>query len=171
MTRQCTARWWIAVAVAALFGAAGCQSTSPDPVTQGEPTGSLDMRAKTDDSNQAKPALEPVYFDYDRWQLRDEARKTLQSNAEIIKQHPKWGVLTIEGHCDERGSDEYNLALGERRAAAVKRYFEDLGISGKRLETVSFGEDRPAVRGHDETAWRYNRRSEIDVGNVQVSGR
>ena len=72
--------------------------------------------------------------------------------------------MTIEGHTDERGSAEYNLALGERRANAAKRYLVDLGVSSSQLSTVSFGEDRPAVQGHDESAWRYNRRAEF-VGN------
>ena len=71
------------------------------------------------------------------------------------------GVITIEGHCDERGSEEYNLALGERRASGVKRYLVDLGVPASRLRTVSFGEAKPAVVGHDESAWRYNRRAEF----------
>jgi hypothetical protein len=69
--------------------------------------------------------------------------------------------VTVQGHCDERGSTEYNLALGERRAAAVKRYLVDLGVSSSKLRTVSYGEDRPAVPGHDESAWRYNRRADF----------
>jgi len=69
--------------------------------------------------------------------------------------------VVIEGHCDERGSEEYNLALGERRADAVRRYMTDLGVPGGRMSTVSFGESRPAVQGHDESAWRYNRRADF----------
>ena len=72
--------------------------------------------------------------------------------------------MTIEGHCDERGSEEYNLALGERRANAVKRYMVDLGVPSSQLRTVSFGEAKPAVVGHDESAWRYNRRTEFKGG-------
>jgi peptidoglycan-associated lipoprotein len=71
------------------------------------------------------------------------------------------GTVTIEGHCDERGSEEYNLALGDRRASGVKQYLVDLGVPASRLRTVSFGEAKPAVVGHDESAWRYNRRSEF----------
>ena len=71
------------------------------------------------------------------------------------------GVITIEGHCDERGSEEYNLALGERRANGVKRYLVDLGVPSSRLRTVSFGEVKPSVMGHDESAWRHNRRSDF----------
>jgi peptidoglycan-associated lipoprotein len=113
------------------------------------------------------PALDPVYFDTDQWVLRSDARSTLKLRAEAIRQHPEWGVVTIQGHCDERGSDEYNLALGDRRAAAVKRYLVDLGVPSARLKTVTFGESRPAVAGHDETAWRYNRRSELASQAIQ----
>ena len=86
------------------------------------------------------------------------------SNAKAIKDNTGWGVITIEGHCDERGSEEYNIALGELRARAVKQYLSDLGVSAGRLDVVSFGEAKPAVMGHDESAWRYNRRSEFGAG-------
>ena len=77
--------------------------------------------------------------------------------------HPEWGVLTIDGHCDDRGSEEYNLALGSRRAAAVERYLTDLGVPVSRLATRTFGEEKPAVAGRGERAWRYNRRSEFQI--------
>jgi peptidoglycan-associated lipoprotein len=109
----------------------------------------------------AAPTLPPVYFDTDQWVLRPDARASLEARAKAIETHPEWGVVTIQGHCDERGSDEYNLALGERRAAAVKRFLVDLGVPASRLATVTFGESRPAVPGHDEAAWRFNRRSEL----------
>ena len=85
----------------------------------------------------------------------------LRNNASVIKENADWGKITVEGNTDERGSEEYNLALGERRATAVKRYLVDLGVPGSRLRTVSFGEAKPAVPGHDESAWRYNRRSDF----------
>jgi peptidoglycan-associated lipoprotein len=103
--------------------------------------------------------------------LRADARASLEARAEAIQQHPELGVVTIQGHCDERGSDEYNLALGKKRAAAVKRYLVDLGVPASRLETVTFGESRPAVPGHDEKAWRYNRRSELTSEAVQSAKR
>ena len=87
-----------------------------------------------------------------------------RSNAAAIKSNEGWGTVTVEGHCDERGSEEYNLALGDRRANAVRRYLIDLGVPASRLRTVSFGEARPAVPGHDENAWRYNRRAEFKSG-------
>jgi peptidoglycan-associated lipoprotein len=106
-----------------------------------------------------------VYFDYDRAVVRADAQSALRGNAEAISGNTSWGTVTVEGHCDERGSEEYNLALGERRANAVKRYLVDLGVSSSRLRTVSFGESKPAVQGHTESAFRYNRRSEFSSGS------
>lgn len=105
-------------------------------------------------------SLETVYFDYDAFTLSPEARRALERNAAWLKANPTVKV-TVEGHCDERGSDEYNLALGERRALAVKNYLVTLGISEDRLAAVSYGEERPAAAGHDETAWAKNRRGEF----------
>lgn len=105
-------------------------------------------------------SLETVYFDYDAFTLSPEARQTLERNAAWLKVNPTVKI-TVEGHCDERGSDEYNLALGERRALAVKNYLAILGVSEDRLAAVSYGEERPAATGHDETAWSKNRRGEF----------
>src|SRR3990172_2261428 len=107
--------------------------------------------------------LQSVYFDYDMALVRDDQKPTLQTNATAINNHPAGPRVTIEGHCDERGSEEYNPALGERRANAVKRYLTTLGISDSKLDTVSFGESKPATQGHDESAWRWNRRAEFKV--------
>ena len=93
----------------------------------------------------------------------------LKANAKQIQAQPQADAVTIEGHCDERGSDEYNMALGARRAAAVKRYLMDLGVPGARLDTVTYGESRPAVRGEGEQVWRRNRRAEIRGGLEQAS--
>jgi peptidoglycan-associated lipoprotein len=114
------------------------------------------------------PALQAVYFEYDRWELRDEARRALRGNAQKLQSSPEGGVVTVAGHCDERGSEEYNLALGDRRAAAVKRYLVDLGVPSSRLRTLSFGESRPAVRGEGEAAWARNRRAELSFGTQQA---
>jgi peptidoglycan-associated lipoprotein len=103
--------------------------------------------------------------------LREDARETLKGHARVIQQHPEWGTVTIEGHCDERGSQEYNLALGGRRASAVARYLADLGVPGKRLTTRSLGEEHPAVAGHDESAWRHNRRSELRSEGYEAAQR
>ena len=108
--------------------------------------------------------LTAVYFDYDRWEIRTEARATLKAHAEILRGMPAGALVTIEGHCDERGSEEYNLALGQRRADSVQQYLGALGVPDGKLSTVSFGEEQPAVRGHDESAWRWNRRAEFRIG-------
>lgn len=105
--------------------------------------------------------LKTVYFDYDSSSLRPDALAILRENAERIKQVPG-AIIQIAGHCDERGSAEYNIALGERRALAVREHLIQLGVSGDRLLTISFGEEMPAVEGHTEAAWRYNRRAEFN---------
>jgi peptidoglycan-associated lipoprotein len=102
--------------------------------------------------------FKPVYFAYDSDTLDDLARATMSANAEIMKKYPTW-VITVEGHCDERGTAEYNLALGDRRALAVKNYMMSLGIAGDRLKTVSYGSEFPFAPGHDEAAWTQNRRA------------
>ncbi|MDW8371737.1 MAG: peptidoglycan-associated lipoprotein Pal [Geminicoccaceae bacterium] len=105
-----------------------------------------------------------VFFAFDSSTLDDAARQTLERQAAWLKQFPAVSV-TIEGHCDERGTREYNLALGERRAQAVKSYLVALGISPDRIRTISYGKERPADPGHDETAWALNRRG-VTVVNV-----
>jgi len=105
--------------------------------------------------------LQKVYFDYDKFALRPDAISTLNDNAAKIKQAPNV-LIQIEGHCDERGTQEYNLALGEKRALAVRDYLMTLGIPGNRLVTISYGEERPAVEGSDESAWKFNRRCEFN---------
>lgn len=139
----------------------GCQTT---PEVEEKPqTGSEweESPGSTTTTRETQPIgdLKTVYFDFDKSDIRPDAREALKRNAEMINEGD--GTITIEGHCDERGSTEYNLALGERRASAVKRYLVDLGVPSSRLRTVSFGEDRPAVQGHDESAWRYNRRADF----------
>lgn len=101
-----------------------------------------------------------VYFDYDSSSLTAVARRTLEEHAAWLKSNPRLKV-TIEGHCDERGSDEYNFALGESRALAIRNYLTGLGVAADQLGTISFGEERPAVAGHTEMAWAQNRRSEF----------
>jgi peptidoglycan-associated lipoprotein len=103
---------------------------------------------------------EQIYFDFDQSDLRSEAREVLSRKAEILREYPDIRVR-IEGHCDERGTVEYNLALGERRAEAARAYLIDLGIDPDRLTTVSYGEERPAVEGQNEAAWSQNRRDEF----------
>ncbi len=105
-----------------------------------------------------------VYFAYDSSELNPTSLATLKQNAEIIKQMPN-ALVQIEGHCDERGTQEYNLALGERRALAVRDYLIRLGVSGDRLVTISYGEEDPADPGQNEAAWAKNRRAEFNRAN------
>lgn len=106
-------------------------------------------------------ALNTVFFNYDSYQLSPESMASLKSNAEMLQADPVFKV-TIEGHCDERGSDEYNMSLGELRAHAVKTYLASLGIEQERLTVISFGEEQPVVTGKDETSWEKNRRVEFN---------
>lgn len=110
--------------------------------------------------------LQKVYFDFDSSALRPDALATLATNADMIKQIPGF-IIQIAGHCDERGTQEYNLALGERRADAVRNHLIQLGVSGDRLVTISFGEEMPAMQGHDEGAWGKNRRCEFNKAKAQ----
>ncbi|MGE0118241.1 MAG: peptidoglycan-associated lipoprotein Pal [Dongiaceae bacterium] len=98
-----------------------------------------------------------VFFDYDSYEIRPDAQNTLQQQAAWLQQYGQYSVL-IEGHCDERGTREYNLALGERRANSVRNYLIALGIDGNRIQTISYGKERPEVPGSDESAWAQNRR-------------
>jgi peptidoglycan-associated lipoprotein len=106
--------------------------------------------------------LRTVYFDFDDFRLRSDARSTLEQNGSWLKSNPDVKV-EIQGSCDERGSEEYNLALGQKRADAARQYLVDLGVDGSRLSTISFGEERPAVSGHDESAWAKNRRDDFVI--------
>lgn len=104
--------------------------------------------------------LTRVHFDFDSYVLTAKARRTLAQNAEVLKALS--GVkVRIEGHCDERGSDEYNLALGERRAQAAMNYMATLGVPSSRMSTISYGEEKALDPGHDEAAWAKNRRAEF----------
>ncbi|PLX84041.1 MAG: peptidoglycan-associated lipoprotein [Desulfuromonas sp.] len=104
--------------------------------------------------------LERIYFDFDQYTLSAEARATLAANADYLKANPG-SKVRIEGHCDERGSDEYNLALGERRALAAKNYLNSLGVAASRLSFISFGEEVPLDPRRSSEAWAANRRAEF----------
>lgn len=106
--------------------------------------------------------LKPVFFDYNKFDIRPDQVPTLQNNARVLKENPK-SILTLEGHCDERGTEEYNLALGERRSNAVKEYLVRLGVEESRLKTVSYGETKPLALQHDEQSWQQNRRAQSVV--------
>ena len=109
-----------------------------------------------------KAALAKIYFDFDSYKLSESSRSELVKNADLIKKDSVEKVR-IEGNCDERGSDEYNLALGEKRAKAAMQYLVTLGIPTDRLSVISYGKEKPADPGHDEAAWAKNRRDEFVV--------
>jgi len=110
-------------------------------------------------------ALEDIRFDFNHYQLSKEAQQSLQKTAQWMMDHPEVDVL-IEGHCDERGSQEYNLALGERRAVSVEKYLRSLGIADERMETVSYGEERPVDPRSNEEAWAKNRRAHFEITSL-----
>jgi peptidoglycan-associated lipoprotein len=114
-----------------------------------------------DDLNRDSP-LRPAFFPLDSADLDDAGRKVVTGNVDVLKKYAQW-VVTIEGHCDERGTAEYNLALGERRANAVKTYMVSLGISPERLRTVSYGKEFPFDQGHTDEAWGFNRRAHFVI--------
>jgi peptidoglycan-associated lipoprotein len=117
--------------------------------------------ASLDDLNRNSP-LKPAFYEYDSAELSADAQTALNANAGVLKRYGSWTV-TIEGHCDERGTAEYNLALGERRAVAARAYLVSLGISADRLRTVSYGKEFPFDPGHDEAAFAKNRRAHFVI--------
>jgi peptidoglycan-associated lipoprotein len=117
--------------------------------------------ASLDELNKNSP-LKPVFYELDRSDLSASAQKTLDDNAALLKRYPSWAV-TVEGHCDERGTAEYNLALGERRAIAARAYLVSLGIPANRVRTVSYGKEFPFDPGHDEAAFAKNRRAHFVI--------
>lgn len=130
-------------------GAAGSAGTSTPPSGQ----------AQTDLRTQFQQQVgDRIFFAFDKSDITAESRATLQRQADFLKQHGEISV-TIEGHCDERGTREYNLGLGERRANATKQALVALGIAANRMNTISYGKERPAVLGHNEAAWAQNRRA------------
>ena len=147
-------------------GASGSGTSSSDPAS-----GDADILSDLENTELGGPNVEPgsqedlvvnvgdrVYFGYDSSELDSDAQELLQDQVAWLKQYSDVSVI-IEGHCDERGTREYNLALGEKRAQAVKNYLISLGISSDRVSTISYGKERPAVVGSNDGAWAQNRRS------------
>jgi peptidoglycan-associated lipoprotein len=118
-------------------------------------------KAAADREAALKPSnLEPVYFEFDQWSIREDQKEAMVKNGEWLKANPN-NKVRLEGHCDERGTAEYNLALAQKRADSVKAFLEGLGISSQRMNTISYGEERPLDPGHNEAAWVKNRRVDI----------
>lgn len=157
-------RFWVTLVVLALVGATGC-SSSKKKHEEGEiPTAtSADENTNLGDSDSGRAmGLQTVHFAYDSFNLDSEGKGTLKANAQILKD--KSGIkIQIEGHCDQRGGIQYNIALGEKRANAVKGYLEDMGIEGGRLSVISFGKEKPIDPDTTEEAYQKNRRANFVI--------
>ncbi len=139
----------------------------PEPVREpvpvpAEPIASDSLSSTDIDTLNKNSPFQPVFFAYDQDNIDTAGQQALNNNAELMKKYPTW-IVTIEGHADERGTAEYNLALGERRALAARNYLVSLGIPADRLRTVSYGKEFPFETGHDESSWSKNRRAHFVV--------
>ncbi len=141
---------------------------SPPPLPEPPPlpppplAGEDDFASRTLEELNRESPLEPIFFGYDNSGLNAVAQSIIEANAGVIERFPTW-VVTIEGHCDERGTPEYNLGLGERRALAVREYLVELGLPVAQLRTVSYGKEFPFDPGHDDSAWASNRRAHFVI--------
>ncbi len=142
-------------------GMGGTRLGSDDQIG-GDDSGSSMVQDQDQDQGQDQALLDErkIYFDFDRSEIPSEFQELLKSHARYLIANPSASIM-IEGNCDERGTREYNMALGEQRAYSVLQFLTLQGVSRSQLDTVSFGEERPDVEGHDESAWKYNRRAEL----------
>lgn len=136
------------------------------PVSNQASTGQNEDAARSEEEARERAAaagsegLQPVYFEFDQYYIRDEAREIMKANAEWLKAHPQTRIR-IEGNCDERGTIEYNQTLGQRRAASAKKYLTDLGISGSRISLISYGKEKPVCTESTESCWQKNRKGDF----------
>ncbi len=175
MLGQLSAAVWSAIFIAGLW-LAGCSSTAAKPKVDTPPSVGAAQAAPKPEIRKAQAStslealqrgeaavtpkespLKEIYFDFDNSDLHPTARETLKANATWLKKNPAVTVV-IEGHCDERGTTEYNIALGAKRAQAANEYLVSLGISPSRISTVSYGKEAPVCREHNEECWQRNRR-------------
>jgi peptidoglycan-associated lipoprotein len=160
----------LSILVAALFAVAACESTSTEQ-GGGQGGGSSNASSGASSSSSGGSSIAPgsgrdfvinvgdrVFFALDKSNLSGDARATLEKQAAWLKRYGNV-TITLEGHADERGTREYNLALGERRANSAKDFLVALGVSPNRIKVISYGKERPAALGHNETSWRQNRRA------------
>lgn len=172
---------WLAVALVFIvlaFGA-GCGGSKPEaPVeppappepepaeTVGEAEPEPEDRDETvryvDPNVEYASVFRPIHFEFNKYRILPQAKIILEEISELLGDNPEWRIL-VEGHCDERGTNEYNLTLGEQRAQAARRYLGSLGIADSRFQTISYGEERPVDPRHNEEAWAKNRRAEFRV--------
>jgi len=151
----------VLVAVTLMIVASGCGNKATVPDDEAIPSAGLDSISGSSDNGDAL-GLKTINFEYDSFSLTSSAKSTLQGNINIMKATLN-ARIEIEGHCDERGSIQYNIALGEKRANSVRSYLVDRGISGDRLSIISFGEEKPIDDGHNDTAWSKNRRANFVI--------
>ncbi len=153
-----------AFAIAMSVGIVGCSDDQKPAEEVVQPTTSEQPATPPEATPPAAPAAaevtQPIYFAFDDYSLSGDAQGQLNKLGDFLKGSAS-SVVQIEGHCDERGSVEYNLALGQRRAQSAKNYLVQLGVDPSRLPTMSYGEEKPAAEGHDESAWSKNRRNEF----------
>ena len=166
-----TRRIAIAAAVMAAF-LASCASeptadqsasaSSPQPrAAESSPTPQVAAaQARPASATVAEPSKRSVYYEFDRYDVKDEYRPLVEAHARYLREHPQ-AQIAVQGNADERGSREYNLALGQRRSEGVKKMLTLLGVAERRIEATSFGEEKPRAMGHDEASWAQNRRSDI----------
>lgn len=152
------------VALPPQTGELAVPSVAQPEIAESEAGAKLEVRAKSGvgAKEEAMAALAQIYFDFDQYNIREDMRASLEANAKWLLSNPKVAVA-IEGHADERGTNEYNLALGERRVRAIKQFLGALGVDAGRLSTISFGEERPACQNPDENCYSKNRRAHFSV--------
>lgn len=133
------------------------------PLAKEEPSGGGETKSAPGEETKESPpaALEDVFFDFDQWLVRSDAKGVLEQNARWLAAHP--GKIQIEGHCDERGTNEYNLVLGEKRAKSVMNFLVNLGVSSSRISVISYGEEKPFCSEKDENCYQKNRRAHFVV--------
>ncbi|MBU1001204.1 MAG: peptidoglycan-associated lipoprotein Pal [Proteobacteria bacterium] len=137
----------------------GLSITTPEPKSM---SGATEAEMQAMQMAEQELTVNKIYFDFDKYDLKPVSKDVLKAKAALLKKYGSWKML-VEGHCDERGTEEYNLALGERRARAAYEFLIVLGVPSSRLKIVSFGEERPAEAGSNETIWSKNRRCEFKV--------
>lgn len=156
-------RFTLILGLAAFLGACSGKKEKEEATPADEPVSSSDVNADLADSDSGKAlGIETVHFGYNSSTLDGNAKQTLKNNAKILKDHGSVKVQ-VEGHCDERGGIQYNIALGERRAKIVKAFLVDQGIKGSRVSIISYGKEKPIDPGHDEAAWAKNRRANFRI--------
>jgi peptidoglycan-associated lipoprotein len=155
------------IILASFVMAISCKKPPPPPEVVPPPVAQIDTTTPTPPPPPEKPPVPPlqvatIYFDYDKADIRSDARDILSANGRSLTEHPT-ATIRIEGNCDERGTEQYNLALGERRANAARDYLVNYGVNASRITTISYGEEHPVAQGHDESAWSRNRRADFAI--------